>query len=404
MQADAKTCRDGDRGRRGGRSCRRTRRRREAASRRCPAGRTARRSSRRWRSRRRLRRAKGRAALAPSIGVGAGGGQPPDERRCARTGREARATEAQRTGVDGGGIERERRCAVRLGQVRSPGVRHADEESGRPHAVALERGHPMERDARHDRGCGTKGCLTRHVDTEASSRRAPTSAGAGGAEIPRSRAALVASGWSIGGVAVGGDAGVVPASGGADPPPAVSAPPAPVADLRFSVGSRVTAIISAMASAASAQDRATIRRGAGSMPAAVRTSSATTFPARADVSATLAEIAASSTNWMRGERAATRAASSLREMQSGAPRNSRRALVAWGAAPAGSIGLWKRSATSRAPLEVIAPMVTSAAWLRRRASGASSGSWWPLPPWPPATARRSTSGTGGTAAPAPTRR
>ena len=101
--------------------------------------------------------------------------------------------------------------------------------------------------------------------------------------------------------------------------------------------------------------------------------------------ATVAEIAASSTNWMRADRAATRATNSSRAMQSAAPRSSRRALVdaASGAAPAASIGLWSRSATSRAPLEVIARMVASAAC----GYGRASGSWSLLPLWPPATAR-----------------
>ena len=190
MQADAKTCRGGDRGRRGGRSCRRTRRRREAASRRFPAGHTARRSSRRWRSRRRPRPQRGARRWPPRWCR-----SPLEASRPTSAdahGRAAKSDPPKRSGQTStaGGIERERRCAVRLGQVRSPCVRQADEEGGRPHAVPLERGHPMKRDARHDRGCGTKDRFARHVRTEASSRRLRRT-GAAARAIPRSRAALV---------------------------------------------------------------------------------------------------------------------------------------------------------------------------------------------------------------------
>jgi hypothetical protein len=55
-------------------------------------------------------------------------------------------------------------------------------------------------------------------------------------------------------------------------------------------------MMSATASAASAQDRATIRRSVGAEPGALKTSSTATVPLRLVLSATAIEIAASSAN------------------------------------------------------------------------------------------------------------
>ena len=70
--------------------------------------------------------------------------------------------------------------------------------------------------------------------------------------------------------------------------PTVEEAPEVSATVRFSVGSSVTAMISAIASAASAHDRAANRRGDCSVPGVASTSSATTFPGRVEVSTTWA--------------------------------------------------------------------------------------------------------------------
>jgi len=184
-----------------------------------------------------------------------------------------------------------------------------------------------------------------------------TMTGCGGwtAELaPTGGATCVAAGRSSelpGGRGTGPTPGVADAEGADVPRPTRVSPlpwsteprfaTAPATEFPFRFGSRVTAMISATPSATSAQDRAMTRRGGCSAPALAITRSATTLPGRGDATTTRADTEASSTTWMRGERAAMRTVRSLRDVHSGAARTSRRTLVAaaWGAATAALVGL-----------------------------------------------------------------
>lgn len=114
----------------------------------------------------------------------------------------------------------------------------------------------------------------------------------------------------------GPDGAVVPADAGVGSAARRSVEDDPAAPFRADVGSSVTAMTKATASAASAQDRAVTRRGSGFSPVAATTISAITLPGRSAVNATRAVYAPSSTNRMRADRAATSAMISSRDTQS----------------------------------------------------------------------------------------
>ncbi len=107
------------------------------------------------------------------------------------------------------------------------------------------------------------------------------------------------------------------------------------------VGSNVTTMMSATASAASVQDRARTRRERAFWLGPETTSSPVTPPDRSSANLASTEVAALwLTKWMRAERDATRATMSLRDVQPGTAWTSRRTVVPVTSNPAASAPIW----------------------------------------------------------------